>query len=119
MLRHGYDLSYDQIVAAALGSEPERCPASRLDRCPQTAKEVSVMTVSPDLDRRFREAAPMLDLVDIGFDVLDSPIGPLFVAASARGLAAISFQSDPEDQLERMARIAGPRKRCARRGRWK
>jgi methylated-DNA-[protein]-cysteine S-methyltransferase len=66
------------------------------------------MTVSPDLDRRFREAAFTLDLVDVGFDVLDSPIGPLFVAASARGLAAISFQSDPEDQLEHMARIAGP-----------
>jgi len=66
------------------------------------------MTVSPDLDRRFRDAAVALDLVDMGFDVVDSPIGPLFVAASIRGLAAISFESDPEDQLERLARIAGP-----------
>ena len=66
------------------------------------------MTVSPDLDRRFREAAVALDLVDIGFDVVDTPVGPLFVAASTQGLAAISFHPDPEDQLERLARIAGP-----------
>ena len=67
------------------------------------------MTVSPDLDRRFRDAAVTLDLLDVGFDVVDSPIGPLFVAASGRGLAAISFESDPDEQLERLARIAGPR----------
>jgi methylated-DNA-[protein]-cysteine S-methyltransferase len=66
------------------------------------------MTVSSDLDRRFRDAAFALDLVDVGFDVVDSPIGPLFVAASTRGLASISFDSDPEGQLERLARVAGP-----------
>jgi methylated-DNA-[protein]-cysteine S-methyltransferase len=67
------------------------------------------MTVSPDLDRRFREAAAALDLLDVGYDVVDSPVGPLFVAASDRGLATISFRSDPEEQLDRLARIAGPR----------
>lgn len=66
------------------------------------------MNVSPDLDRRFREAAFALDLVDLGFDVVDSPIGPLFVAASARGLAAISYDVEPDEQLERLVRIAGP-----------
>jgi methylated-DNA-[protein]-cysteine S-methyltransferase len=66
------------------------------------------MTVSPDLDRRFRDAAATLGLVDVGYDVLDSPVGPLFVAASDRGLAAISYDVDPERQLERLARIAGP-----------
>ena len=67
------------------------------------------MTVSPDLDRRFRETATTMGLVDMGFDVVDSPVGPLFVAASEQGLAAISFDSEPEAQLERLARIAGPR----------
>ena len=67
------------------------------------------MTVSPELDRRFRDAAVTLDLVDVGFDVVDSPIGPLLVAASGEGLAAISFRTDPEEQLDRLARIAGPR----------
>ena len=67
------------------------------------------MTVSPDLDRRFRDAATTLGLIDVGFDVVDSPIGDLFVAASDRGLATISFDADPESKLERLARIAGPR----------
>ena len=67
------------------------------------------MTVSPDLDRRFRDAAATEGLLDVGFDVVDSPIGDLLVAASDRGLAAISFDSEPEDSLERLARIAGPR----------
>jgi methylated-DNA-[protein]-cysteine S-methyltransferase len=67
------------------------------------------MTVSPDLDRRFRDAARALDLVDVGFDVVDSPVGQLFVAASTRGVAAISFESDPDEHLDRLARIAGPR----------
>jgi methylated-DNA-[protein]-cysteine S-methyltransferase len=66
------------------------------------------VNVSPELDRRFREAAFALDLVDLGFDVVDSPIGPLFVAASDRGLAAISYDVDPDEQLERLVRIAGP-----------
>ncbi len=66
------------------------------------------MTVSPDLDQRFREAAASMGLVDMGFDVVDSPMGPLFVAASEQGLAAISFDPAPESQLERLARIAGP-----------
>lgn len=67
------------------------------------------MTVSTDLDGRFRNAAAELGLIDVGFDVVDSPIGDLLVAASDRGLAAISFDSEPEDSLERLARIAGPR----------
>jgi methylated-DNA-[protein]-cysteine S-methyltransferase len=66
------------------------------------------MTVSPELDRRFRDAALALDLVDAGFDVVETPIGDLFVAASTRGLAAISFDADPDAQLERLSRIAGP-----------
>ncbi len=67
------------------------------------------MTVSPDLDSRFRDAAVTMGLVDMGFDVVDSPIGALFVAASEKGLASISFDPEPEEQLERLARIAGPR----------
>ena len=66
------------------------------------------MTVSPDLDRSFREAAATLGLIDVGFDVVDTPIGQLLLAASDRGLAAISFETD-EDRVERLARIAGPR----------
>ena len=66
------------------------------------------MTVSPDLDRRFREAASTLGLVDIGFDLVESPIGELLVAASDRGVASIWFDPDPAEDLERLARIGGP-----------
>jgi methylated-DNA-[protein]-cysteine S-methyltransferase len=68
------------------------------------------MTVSPDLDRRFRNAAATLGLVDLGFDVVESPVGELLVAVSDRGLATISYDAHPAgEELERLARIAGPR----------
>jgi methylated-DNA-[protein]-cysteine S-methyltransferase len=67
------------------------------------------MTTMTDLDSRFREAALALDLVDVGFDVIESPVGPLFVGASKQGLASISFDAEPEQHLERLARMAGPR----------
>jgi len=67
------------------------------------------MTVSPDLDRRFREAAGALGVLDVGFDVVPSPVGELLVAASDQGLASIWFDPDPERDLDRLARIAGPR----------
>jgi methylated-DNA-[protein]-cysteine S-methyltransferase len=66
------------------------------------------MTIPPDLDRKFRDSALALGLVDVGYDVIESPIGPLFVAASTRGLAEISFDVDAEGHLEQLARIAGP-----------
>jgi methylated-DNA-[protein]-cysteine S-methyltransferase len=67
------------------------------------------MNVPTDLDRRFREAAARSGMLDAGYDVVDSPIGPLLVAASARGLLRISFDAAPEEELERLAQIAGPR----------
>ncbi len=67
------------------------------------------MTVSPDLDRRFRDAAATEGLLDVGFDVIESPIGPLLVAASGRGLARIFFDAEPELHLERLAKAFGPR----------
>jgi methylated-DNA-[protein]-cysteine S-methyltransferase len=66
-------------------------------------------TVSPDLDRRFRDAAATAGLLDVGFDVVDSPIGPLLVAATERGLCRIAFRPDPEEHLDRLARTYGPR----------
>jgi methylated-DNA-[protein]-cysteine S-methyltransferase len=67
------------------------------------------MTVSPELDSRFRDAAVTLGLVDVGFEVVDSPLGPLFVAVSDHGLAAISYDARPDEEIERVARFAGLR----------
>ena len=62
------------------------------------------MTVSPDLDARFRTAAAAEGLLDAGYDVIDSPVGPLLVAASPRGLCRISFGPDPEGTIDILAR---------------
>jgi methylated-DNA-[protein]-cysteine S-methyltransferase len=65
------------------------------------------MNVSPDLDARFRSAALAAGLVDVKIDLVDSPVGPLFVAATDRGLVRISFTPDGAD--ERLAREIGVR----------
>jgi len=67
------------------------------------------MTVSPDLDARFRSAAATAGLLDVGFDVVDSPVGQLLVAASDRGVCRISFEPDPDRHLDLLARTFGPR----------
>ncbi len=68
------------------------------------------MTISPSLDERFRAAAATADLLDVAFDVLpDTPIGPLLVGVSDRGVCRISFDAEPEHHLELLARQFGPR----------
>jgi methylated-DNA-[protein]-cysteine S-methyltransferase len=67
------------------------------------------MTVPAELDHSFRVAALTLGLVDVGFDVVETPIGGLLVAASDCGLASISFDPEPDAALDRLVRIAGPR----------
>jgi methylated-DNA-[protein]-cysteine S-methyltransferase len=66
-----------------------------------------VTTVSPDLDRRFRAAAAAAGLVDVAYELHDSPVGELLVAATERGVCRISY--DPDAELERIARTHGPR----------
>jgi methylated-DNA-[protein]-cysteine S-methyltransferase len=65
------------------------------------------MNVTPDLDSRFRAAALREGLVDVRFDSFDSPVGELFVAATERGLARISYQ--PDGVEESLARTFGVR----------
>jgi methylated-DNA-[protein]-cysteine S-methyltransferase len=65
------------------------------------------MNVTPDLDTRFREAALRERLIDVRYDIVDSPVGDLFVAATERGLARISYW--PEGMEETLARTFGPR----------
>jgi len=66
-----------------------------------------VSTVPADLDRRFREAAAAEGLVDVAYELHDSPVGQLLVAATDRGLCRISYS--PELELERIAHAHGPR----------
>ncbi len=65
------------------------------------------MTVSPDLDARFRDAAVAAGLVDVRYDIVDSPVGELLLAATPRGLCRISYSIEGQDEW--LARAFGVR----------
>jgi len=67
------------------------------------------MKVSPELDRRFRDAAAESGLLDVAYDTVDTPIGSLFVAATDAGLCRISYDPEPERVVENLARTVGAR----------
>ena len=67
------------------------------------------MTVTRVLDARFRASAVSEGLVDVAYDLVDSPLGPLFVAATASGLCRIAYDAEPEREEERLARAYGIR----------
>jgi methylated-DNA-[protein]-cysteine S-methyltransferase len=68
-----------------------------------------VTPVSADLDRRFRDAAATEHLLDVAYDLVDSPVGTLLVAATERGLCRIAYDADPEREVDRLARAFGMR----------
>ena len=65
------------------------------------------MTVPKTIDARFRDAASAAGLLDAAYDVTDSPVGELLVAATDRGVCWIAFS--PEETLDQLARRVGPR----------
>ena len=65
--------------------------------------------ISDAVDSALRARAAAEGLLDVAYDVVDSPIGPLLVAATPRGLCRISFRHDPEETLEELARTHGSR----------
>jgi methylated-DNA-[protein]-cysteine S-methyltransferase len=68
------------------------------------------MTSVPDeLDRRFRDAAATAGLLDVAYDYADTPIGRLLVATNERGLCRISFDPEPERELDWLATAFGAR----------
>jgi methylated-DNA-[protein]-cysteine S-methyltransferase len=67
------------------------------------------MTVSPTLDKRFREAAAAAGLLDVAYDLAETPIGTLLVATTERGLCRISFDPQPEREAEWLAQAFGVR----------
>ena len=68
------------------------------------------MTAVPDaLDHRFRQAAAEAGLVDVSFDVADTPVGPLFLAVTERGLCRFSYNPEPDRLTDELARTFGVR----------
>jgi methylated-DNA-[protein]-cysteine S-methyltransferase len=67
------------------------------------------MNVSPELDTRFRDAAAAEGLLDVAYDFVDTPVGTVLVATSQRGLCRISYNPEPEREVESLARTLGAR----------
>jgi methylated-DNA-[protein]-cysteine S-methyltransferase len=63
--------------------------------------------VLPQLDARFRAAALAEGLVDVRYDVVDSPVGELFLASTDRGLCRLSYTVEGQDEV--VAAIFGAR----------
>jgi methylated-DNA-[protein]-cysteine S-methyltransferase len=65
------------------------------------------MNITPELDARFRAAALAEGIVDVRYDIAESPVGDLFIASTPRGLCRLSYTIEGED--EEIARIFGAR----------
>ena len=67
------------------------------------------MTVSAELDRRFRDAAADEGLLDVAYELHDTPVGRLLIAVTEHGVCEIHYDADPEAEAERLARLFGSR----------
>jgi methylated-DNA-[protein]-cysteine S-methyltransferase len=67
------------------------------------------MSVPMDIDRAFRERAAAEGILDVAYDLTDSPVGELLVAATERGVCRISFDPEPERAIEELAKTHGVR----------
>ncbi len=68
------------------------------------------MTAVPaSVDDAFRGAAAAAGLLDVAYDVVESPLGELLVAATDRGVCRVSYDPDPEREAEVLARVFGAR----------
>ena len=67
------------------------------------------MKVSTQLDRRFRAAALADGLLDVTYELADTPLGSLLLARTERGLCRIAYDPEPERDAEVLARTFGRR----------
>jgi methylated-DNA-[protein]-cysteine S-methyltransferase len=64
----------------------------------------------PALGRRLAERAAAEGLVDVAYAAIDSPLGPLTVASTQRGLVRLSYpENRPDEVLEELAAKVSPR----------
>ena len=65
--------------------------------------------VMGDVRERLLARAKREGLTTVGYDVLPSPLGPLWVAMGPRGVATIHYGDEPsEGELRRLVRVYGP-----------
>jgi methylated-DNA-[protein]-cysteine S-methyltransferase len=66
-------------------------------------------TVLGEARERLLARAKKEGLATIGYDVLGSPLGPLWVAIGPRGVTTIHYGNEPsESELRRLVRVYGP-----------
>lgn len=57
------------------------------------------------LTDRLGRAAADVDLLDVAYRTIDSPLGPLLLAATPRGLVRVAFETESEDEV--LTELAG------------
>jgi methylated-DNA-[protein]-cysteine S-methyltransferase len=67
------------------------------------------MSVPAHLDTEFRRRAAAEGLLDVAYDLTESPVGQLLLAATPAGLCRVSFDPDPEAEANDLARAFGAR----------
>ena len=67
------------------------------------------MKVSAQLDQRFRTAAHADGLLDVAYELADTPLGTLLLAKTEQGLCRIEYDPEPERATEALARTFGLR----------
>jgi methylated-DNA-[protein]-cysteine S-methyltransferase len=65
--------------------------------------------VSTQVDERFRAAALADGLLDVAYELSDTPLGLLLLAKTERGLCQIEYDPEPDRGVERLARTFGRR----------
>jgi methylated-DNA-[protein]-cysteine S-methyltransferase len=65
--------------------------------------------VSTQLDHRFRTAALADGLVDVAYELSETPLGTLLLAKTDRGLCRIEYDPEPDRGVETLARRFGRR----------
>ena len=57
------------------------------------------MTITSAMTERFVERAQATHLIDVAVTTMDSPIGPLLLMATPKGLVRIAFESENRDEV--------------------
>jgi methylated-DNA-[protein]-cysteine S-methyltransferase len=65
--------------------------------------------VPTQLDSRFRTAAHSDGLVDVAYELADTPLGTLLLAKTEQGLCRIEYDPVPDRDVEMLARVFGRR----------
>ena len=79
----------------------------------QDIKTALALELPPDASRgaaeRFAARAADSGLVDVAYATVDSPVGPLLVASTRRGLVELAYDPDLDRELSRLSARISPR----------